>query len=128
MRAAVFRVALLLANERLVSLDSAATSAQHAGVHLLHGFTNAMGHAPRSFVSHAQRAVQLMGAKALLGRAHQMRGQPPLCQRDLGALKYRAHSDRKLALTAVAVFEAGARALGRQGLDALHRATVRARR
>src|SRR5690606_13984170 len=51
-----------------------------------------------------ERAVELVGRHALLGRAEQIGGQEPLGKRDLGALKASAHGHGEL-LTAVLALE-----------------------
>src|SRR5262249_6840166 len=119
------------AKVRFVSLDDAA-----AGTHLrgvvglprLHRFAQAMLHEPCSFVRHAKRAVELVSRESFLARCHQIRGQNPLVERDLGALEYGADRDRKRLAAAITLVETRARRFARHLADFLGLAAVRAER
>src|ERR1700730_6703533 len=76
-----------------------------------HSFTQAMLHKPCGFVSYLQRAVELVGADALLAAGHQMRGLEPLVQRDMTALEYGPDRHCELTLGWAAAPQAGATAL-----------------
>lgn len=65
-----------------------------------------MAHEPRRLVGHLDRAVELVGADALLAPAHQVEGQQPLVQGHMALLQHGADRDRELTLAIVAVIEA----------------------
>jgi hypothetical protein len=68
-------------------------------------------HEPCGLVGDFERAVQLVGAEALLARIEQMDREPPLAEGYLGPLENGADRDRELALAAIAEIQAGAMAV-----------------
>src|ERR1700722_12642580 len=62
------------------------------------GFADAMAEEPSRLVGHAEHALELERAHALLARAHQVHREQPLGQRNLAALHDRADRDGKLAV------------------------------
>src|ERR1700730_2207117 len=77
-----FRLAFDLTDECFVRLDGPSRPAHRRKITRAHGLANAMRHEPCRFVSHLERAVELMRADALLARREQMRGLEPFVQRD----------------------------------------------
>lgn len=87
----------------LVHLDRAASAAQRGDTGFAERFADAVRHEPCGFVGNAERAVQLVRAHALLGRAEKQHGLQPNIQLDLAALKDGAHRNSELlaAITAL---------------------------
>ena len=83
-----------------------------------------MLHEPCGLVGDFQRAVQLVGAKALLAARHQMRGLKPLVQLHMAALENGADCGRKFALAGPTTAQTGAAAL--HWRNAIKAATARA--
>lgn len=94
--------ARLIADESFISFDCAASAAKQARVFRLHGFADTVRHEPSSLVGHVQRALQLLAAHTLLGRAKQVRGQHPGMERYLGTFEHRpnGHSELSTAVSA----------------------------
>ena len=65
-----------------------------------------MRHEPSGLVGHAKRAVELMGADALLAGAYEMRSEHPLVQRDFAALEHCADRDGELRAAVAAEIQA----------------------
>ena len=113
---------------RLVNLDRRTVAAELAGRLDVHCFADAMRHEPRSLVGHAQHALKLLGANALLGSAHQVRGIDPLVKGDLRALKHGADSHGELFAAVTTEQKAGTVARAIQAAVAIRAAAVRAYR
>jgi len=94
-----------VAVERFIGLNDLATSANRAIELGSHGFPDSVGHEPSRFVGDPEHAVQLMGRYAFLARGHQMEGQQPLVQRDMGTLEDRSHRYREVATAACALVQ-----------------------
>src|SRR5687767_2476544 len=86
----------MLAVIGFIGLHDLASSAKRRGFVIAHSFTDTMRHEPSGFVCHAEHAVQLVGAHALLGSGHEMKGANPLVQGDFASLKDRANADGEL--------------------------------
>src|SRR5580704_6004498 len=86
--ALALRFALHLAVESLVGLYSPASAAHgpHAGNS--HGLSEPMRHEPRAFQAHAQDAVKLVAANALLAAGHQDHRLQPNPHGDMAGLEY----------------------------------------
>lgn len=106
LRAASGRRALLAPNKRLVSFNHLTFAAQRRKLPGAHSLTDAVSHEPRTFVRHAQQAMQLMTAKALLAGGQQERGLQPFEQRDMAGLVHGADLDRELLAALVALLQA----------------------
>lgn len=122
------RLLTLVAPKGLVNFDRAAVATELAFGLDVHGFADAVSHEPRGLVGDAKRAVELVGADALLGRAHQVRRQHPLVKGHLRALKDRADRHRVLAAAVAAEIQARAVRLALQLRLAIRAAAVRADR
>src|SRR5258708_28446806 len=86
-----------------------------------------MGHKPSGTVgAKAEHSPKLMRAHSLLGRAHEMRSEQPLMQRDMRALIQRAHGGRERLLAGAALVQTGARALALEFGGLVYGATMRA--
>jgi hypothetical protein len=76
---------------------------------------------PSRFIVRAEQPVQFVGAETLLAGRHQLRGQSPLCERDMRTFHDGAHRDAERLATVLAVVNTWAKAL------ALHLGDPRAR-
>lgn len=63
---------------------------------------DAVPHEPCRLVRDLERAVELMGADALLAAAHQEEGQKPLVERNVALLEHSANRDSELAAAVIA--------------------------
>lgn len=78
----------------------------------LHRVTEAVAHEPRALVAlQIQGALELAGADALLAGAHEMQGEQPLLEADVGGVEDGADGGRELLAAAVAFEETGAMGL-----------------
>lgn len=94
-----------------VRLHGLTGAAHRAAAHSAHGFAQAVHHEPSRFIGDADGAVNFVGADAVLARIEHVSGHPPFRERNLAALKNGANSHGELALTVVAIVEAGASGL-----------------
>ena len=69
---------------------------------VLHGFADAVAEIPRRFVGYAQCAFKLVGGRAFLGFAHDIDGQKPFPERQMGVVKDAAGHDGELVAAGVA--------------------------
>src|SRR6185312_10830936 len=83
-----------------------------------------MGHEPGALVGNTERPVQLMGRDAFLAGRHEVKAQNPLRQRDMASLHDSAVGDGELALTVIALIQAGAMRLTLHTGDAINRSAV----
>lgn len=100
----------------LICLHLPALVAAHRGRGIVaHGLADAVGHEPRGLVGHAEHAVQLVRRHAGLGGRHQVAGEHPLVERDLGALEDGADRDGELLAALSALVQALAVGLALKG-------------
>ena len=100
-------VLLASANIGGIGFNDLALTAHRSGRQVLHGFANTVSHEPCGAVgTETEHAPELVRANALLGSGHQVHRQPPLGQRDFGALKDGPDRGRELALAGVAIVQA----------------------
>src|SRR5438067_13463278 len=63
-----------------------------------HRFTDAVAHEPGCLVADFEFAVQLVGRNPILVGDHEVHGEQPLVERDVGPLEDRPDQHRELAL------------------------------
>src|SRR6266513_962710 len=97
---AAYTPALGLTDVGLVHFDRAALPAHDPRHRIAESLTDAVCHEPCRFVGHAEGAVELMRAHALLGRTEKQHSLQPDVQLDLGAFKDRPYGYCEL-LTAI---------------------------
>lgn len=116
---ALLGLAFQATDESLVHFDRATVAAERRVLDGCHGKADTMGHEPSGLVGDAEHTVQLVGRDALLAGRHQVRGENPLVERNLGVLKDRAnrHGERLTAL--VALVDAGTVAFALHPCDAV---------
>jgi hypothetical protein len=126
--AATHLSARLAADVGLVGLHRAAARAQERSRLIGHCETETLCHDPRRLVGHANDAVNLVAADALLRGTKQVRRQHPLVQRDPGTLKNGAHGHGELRTAVSAEPEARTVGLAAKPAIALCAAAMRAYR
>ena len=94
------------ADESLVHLNDAATTAERCEIARAHGFPDTVREKPRRIILDFEDTAKLMGANALLAAHHQMNGLEHLVQRQLGILKHRADLGRELLAALATLLEA----------------------
>ena len=127
--AAMLRHVFFLADEGLVDFYDSALAThrrEHATGH--HRGTDTVRHEPCAFERDTKGTVKLVGADALLARAHQVHRLEPEVQRDVAALKYRAHLDGERLAAGVALVDADASAGALELADPLIALATRADR
>ena len=96
-------VASLAADEGFVGLDNTVRPAERAiAASAVHRFADAVTEKPRGLVGHAQHALHLLRAHALLRSGHEMEGEQPLMQGNVAALHDRASADSEFVAAIVA--------------------------
>ena len=90
----------------------------------LGGLANSMAHKPGRLVCNAEHPVELVGADALLGSAHEIDGREPLVKRNLAILEDGPYRSGELTLAASALVEGPngvlARCLASDGVRLVH--------
>jgi len=84
-----------------------------------------MLHEPSRLIGDAERSMELVSAKALLARSHEMDCEPPLRKWNLGTLKDRSDCHRELLLAGTAPVETWASGLALNLADLVERTTMR---
>ena len=105
----------VVADKRLVNLNRLPL-APHRRLHAQrrHGFTDTVGHEPRSLVGDLQDAMKLVTADPLLTGAKQIASLEPLVERDVAGLEHRTDLDGELLAALVALADADS---GRPALE-----------
>jgi hypothetical protein len=97
-------ITLFSADIGFIHFDS---TVKHGPIYFFHGRTDAMAEIPRgligTFVLAPDRALELVGAHALLGFAEQKRSEKPLLQRQMRVIENRSSRDGKLVIAVLAV-------------------------
>ena len=101
----------LAADIGFVRLDNLVRATDRAGRGVDGALAKAMKQEPRGLVVGADHPYELKGANALLGRSHELSGQHPLAEWDVGALHDGADGDGEGLAAVLALVDAGARAL-----------------
>jgi hypothetical protein len=112
-----------------VNLHDLASAAQRATLAAFgHGVSDTVGQVPSGLHAALEHALDLTGADALLGRAHEVDDLKPQVQRQVAILKDRANADSERLAAGVALAQAGPGGLAVQAADALPLAAMGADR
>ena len=117
-----------LANVSFIGFDDFISTAKRGKILAAHGLSDTMGEKPGALVGDFENAVELMGAHAFLGTAHQMHGLNAFMKRQAHMLEDRADLHGELFAAVIAFLEADTVSLALERLDAIGAAAMRAYR
>ena len=116
----------VVTDKGFVHFDGAAALPEYFKAIRLHRLADAVPHEPRGFEGHAEGAVQLVGADALLAGCDQEDGLQPKAQRNMARLEDGPNLHGKRLTAVIALVGAYAGALADHLADSLKTAAMRA--